>query len=194
MEYVLTGAIIVMIICAGIMLGQLNTIIEKLNSMSEIIIKVINKCHKKKKKKKFKWHVKEVSHFNNLKTKGTILMTSVKVDQNFTATWGNPKDRHGNDAVVQDGSVSFVSDDDSIASVEPNPDGGPYSAKITSHGKTGATAIRIKADANLNDDGDPTTGDDVKEIEGLLSVEVLAGEATTFGEPTIGEVSDNPPA
>jgi hypothetical protein len=121
---------------------------------------------------------------SQLKTKGEITMTSVKVKQTLTATWPGPKDKFGNDASVQDGSISFSSDDSSVAIVEANPDGGPYSVKISSGEKTGATAIRIQADADL--------GEGVKTIEGVLTLEVLAGEAVAFGDPTVSEAVDLP--
>mgnify|MGYP002390447942 CR=1 FL=1 len=101
-------------------------------------------------------------------------MAQAKVGQKFTATWPGPKDKFGNDAQVQDGSVVFVSDDPSIADVQANPDGGPYSATVNTGSKVGATTVRIQADADL--------GEGVSQIEGLLTVEVRAGDAVAFGE------------
>lgn len=141
------------------------------------------------KKKKFEWFPKFIV-FSSQKIKGNIFMISAKISQKFTAEWPSPVDKGGNIAQVQEGSVKFTSDDESIATVEPDPDHAPYGCIVHTGTKTGATAIKIQADANLDDDGDPTTGDDVKTIEGILSVEVLAGEAVGFAEPTTGTPAD----
>lgn len=143
---------------------------------------------KKKKKKKhccsmFSWHPNEVSFFINLKTKGTITMQTAKVDQKFIATWPAPKDKYGNEATVQEGSTKFVSDDEEIATVEPNPDGTPYSAVVTTKKKVGSTMVRIKADGDL--------GEGEREIEGTLTVEVLSGDAVGFAEATTTAPEDN---
>lgn len=123
------------------------------------------------------WLVSEVFFINqSIKTKGELTMVQAKIQQVFTATWPGPKDKAGNEASVQDGSVAFSSDDESVATVEANPDGGPYSAKVTTGDKVGATTVKISADADL--------GEGVKTIEGLLTVEVRAGDAVGFTEPT----------
>lgn len=133
------------------------------------------------------WIPNEIFFFNlQIKTKGGITMAQAKVDQKFHATWPNPVDKYGNAATVQDGSVKFTSDDEEIATVEPNPDGGPYSCTVTTQKKTGATAIRISADADLDESPDAD-----KEITGQLAVEVLPGEATGFAEATSDAPVDN---
>lgn len=139
---------------------------------------------KKKCKKPKGWHVAEIFFSNySLKTKGTILMQSAKVDQKFTATWPGPKDKYGNDAAVQADSIQFLSDDPSIAEITANPDGGAFSATVTTKSKVGSTMVRISADADL--------GEGVKPIEGLLSVEVLPGDAVAFGEASTTTPEDN---
>lgn len=138
------------------------------------------------------WNVKTVEFKNlKIKIKGVLIMTTAKVDQVFHLDWPGPKDKYGNPATVQ-GEASFSSDDEEVATIEPAPERSPYSAKVTTKQSVGSTMLRIKADANLTDDGDTTTGDDVKEIEGTHSVEVLSGEATGFLEPTATEPADNP--
>jgi hypothetical protein len=52
--------------------------------------------------------------------------------------------------------------------------------------------VHILADANLNDDGDPTTEDDVKTIEGILTIEVLSGDAVGFTDPVVTTPVDTP--
>jgi hypothetical protein len=133
------------------------------------------------------WIPSEISFFNHqIKTKGGIFMSQAKVDQKFHATWPNPVDKYGNPATVQDGSVKFTSDDETIATVEPNPDGGPYSCTVTTQKKTGATAVRIAADSDL--DQSPNAE---KIITGQLAVEVLPGEATGFADPSSDDAVDN---
>lgn len=170
-------------ILINLLMTALIVLIIKLYNMKEIHIHVhLNR--KKKKPGKKPWSVKEVFFIqSSIKTKGVINMQTAQVDKVFTATWPGPKDKYGNDATVQEGSIEFSSDDSGIVSVEANPDGGPYSVKIKTLTKTGATAIRIKADADL--------GEGVKTIEGVLAVEVVSGEATGFAEPEVTEPVDN---
>src|SRR5437762_1476548 len=81
----------------------------------------------KRKKFKFTWFPKSIFFFNNqTKIGGSIIMVSAKISQKFTLEWPKPKDKGGNDAVVQDGSVKFISDDEALATVEPDPDHAPY--------------------------------------------------------------------
>jgi len=142
--------------------------------------------------------------------KGIIMTITRQVDKVSFVTWPAPTDKHGNPAKVQDGSIEFDSDDESLAVIDSTtaeeldaynaslPEGAPkiptelypYTAKLTTQGSVGATMVHIKADANLNDDNDATTGDDVKTITGNLTVEVLAGEASGFGEPSVTEGTD----
>lgn len=130
--------------------------------------------------------IPEIVFNHSLTTKGGIKMAKAQVDQKFHATWPNPVDKYGNPASVQDGSVKFTSDDESIATVESNPDGGAYSCTITTKTKTGATAIRISADADLDESPEAD-----KEITGQLAVEVVAGQATGFAEATTDAPVDN---
>ena len=129
------------------------------------------------------WAANSVSINHTLNFQGDITMVKTQIDKKFIATWPTPLDKGGNEAKVQEGSVEFSSDDESVATAEPDPDSGPYSAIVRTTNKVGATAIKIKADADL--------GEGVKSIEGMLAVEVTAGEATGFGEPTTTEHVDD---
>jgi predicted RecA/RadA family phage recombinase len=171
--------------------------------MTTIVIN-INECKRKKRFKNLKWFPQSIIFNFKTKTKGVIMTQSAKVDQVFLVSWPLPKDKYGNAANIQSGSIAFSSDDSSIATIEAaNDDNGeltnagidpslwPYTAKVTTLSSVGATMVRISADANLNDDGDPTTTDDVKTIEGTLTVEVLSGDAVGFGDPTATTPTDN---
>lgn len=107
-------------------------------------------------------------------------MVQAEVDQTFKATWPGPVDKYGNAAGIQEGSIVFSSDDDSIATIEADAEAGAYSATIKTHSKTGATAVRIKA---KDADGD--------DLEGVLAVEVVAGDAVGFAEPTTTTPEDD---
>lgn len=132
--------------------------------------------------KKESWLANEVFFIDHhLKTKGGILMKQAQVDQKFNATWPAPQDKYGNETTVKDGSVQFSSDDEAIATVEPDPDNAPYGCKIKTNSKTGATAIRIKA----------RTADDSGDLEGQLAVEVLPGDAVAFGDPNTTDAVDD---
>lgn len=108
-------------------------------------------------------------------------MQTAKVDQKFNVNWPGPKDKYGNDAKVQEGSIAFSSDDEEIATVAANPDAGPYAATVTTQKKPGATAIRIKA----------VDGDGEGDLSGLLAVEVSPGDAIAFGDPVTDAPVDN---
>jgi hypothetical protein len=121
-----------------------------------------------------KWLATEIFFINHsIKIKGGISMVQAEVDQTFKATWPGPVDKYGNPANLQEGSVTFSSDDEEVATIEADPETGTYSATIKTHQKTGATAVRIKA---KDADGD--------DLEGVLAVEVVAGDAVGFAEPT----------
>lgn len=182
----------------------------KTNNMStdqvQIIIKVKGGKCPKTFHKKFKWKVRLISFlFTHLKTKGDISMTSAKVDQTFLASWPAPKDKYGNPAKVQEGSIAFVSDFPEFADIAPAtaeeiaaynesaaddakiPDDAiPYTAKVTTRKDVGSTMVRIKADGNL----DPAETA-VSTLEGILTVEVLAGDAVAFAEAKVTTPSDN---
>jgi hypothetical protein len=128
------------------------------------------------------WLANEVFFIDHhLKTKGGIQMKQAQVDQKFNANWPAPKDKYGNETTVKEDSVQFSSDDETIATVEPDPDNAPYGCKIKTNSKTGATAIHIKA----------RTADDSGELEGQLAVEVVAGDAVAFGEPNTSDAVDD---
>lgn len=130
------------------------------------------------------WLANSVFFINhNLKLKGDIVMVKTPIDKKFSVKWPSPVDKGGNEAQVEEGSVVISSDDETVATVEPDPDNGPYACIVHTTNKVGATAIKIKADADL--------GEGVKEINGMLAVEVTAGEATGFGEPSTTDPVDD---
>lgn len=123
----------------------------------------------------FKWTATNIFfHSHKIKIGGLITMVQTRVDHKFNVSWPAPTDKYGNATEVE--NVKFVSDDESIATIEADPDNGPYAAIVRTHDKTGATAVRIQAD--------PKVGEEEGSIEGVLAVEVASGEAQGFGDPT----------
>lgn len=128
------------------------------------------------------WKPSRIIFINNkIKIGGNIHMVTAKVDQKFGVTWPSPTDKYGNATEVE--NVTFEADDESIATIEADPETGPYSAIVHTQSVPGATAVRIKAD--------PKVGEEVGSIEGSLAVEVTSGEATGFGDPTNDDPVDD---
>ncbi len=83
----------------------------------------------------------------------------------------HPKDKFGNDAQVQAGSVAWAASDPAILTAEPADDG--LTCRFRSVGPEGTAQAQCSADADL---GDGTTT-----ITELGDVEVIAGDATGLG-------------
>ena len=121
---------------------------------------------------------------------GDITSMQITDSQQFKITFPAPTDKKGFPAKVQDGSVSITVGNDT-ATVEPNPDDptNAFSALVKGArpGKddgSEVTAVTISADADL--------GEGVKTISKALELQVTSGEATGFGEPTVGTVEEQP--
>lgn len=88
----------------------------------------------------------------------------------------NPLTKAGNPAEVE--SFSVTSLDETVCTVELVQDE-PKAFIVKSAGKIGLTQVALSADADL--------GEGVKNIEGVVDVEIKAGEAVTLGAVIIGE-------
>jgi hypothetical protein len=119
---------------------------------------------------------------DNFKIKSENLMTEVPFGaKSVEISFGAPKDKFDNPAKIEEGSLKIESTDSEILTVEQsevNPDN-PYACKVVFTGKAGVAQVKISADADL--------GEGVKTIEGAASFETVAGEATGFGAPVVGE-------
>jgi hypothetical protein len=146
-----------------------------------ILVSTIKQLRKMASPSRSVWYPNMVFFNFHHQIKGTIMSTTAKVDQKFNVQWPAPMDKYNNEAQAE--NVSFSSDDEEIATIEPDPENGPYAAKVTTKQKVGSTMVRIKGDAVL--------GEGEKAIEGLLTVEVLPGEAVGFGSPVVGTPVDN---
>jgi hypothetical protein len=121
---------------------------------------------------------------------GDIRSMQITDSQQFKITFPAPTDKKGFPAKVQDGSVTITVGNDT-ATVEPNPDDptNAFSALVKGN-RPGAddgsevTAVTISADADL--------GEGVKTISKAVELMVTSGEATAFGEPTVGTVEEQP--
>ncbi len=119
---------------------------------------------------------------------GDIKSMQITDSQQFKITFAAPKDKKGFPAKVQEGSVAIAVGNDT-ATVEPNPDdpSNPFSALVKGN-RPGAddgsevTAVTISADADL--------GEGVKTISKAVELMVTSGEASGFGEPTVGDVEE----
>lgn len=127
------------------------------------------------------WFASEIVFSNQTKIGGLITMATVKVDQKVSVKWPDPADKYGNATTVE--NVTFESADPAIASIEADPENGPYAAIVKSNGTVGATSVKISADAKV--------GEEEKLIEGLLTIEVTSGEAQGFGDPEVGTPADD---
>jgi len=119
---------------------------------------------------------------------GDIQSMQITDSQQFKITFPAPKDKKGFPAKVQDGSVAITVGNDT-ATVEPNPDdpSNPFSALVKGNRPgaedgSEATAVSISADADL--------GEGVKTISKAVELMVTSGEATGFGEPTVGDAEE----
>ena len=94
-------------------------------------------------------------------------------------------DKNGDPAKFQEGSLKATFSNEEVATVAV--EGNKVTLKSVG---IGAGILTLSLDANLTDDGDPTTGDDVREITAEVAVEVAGGEATSLGIDF--QVSDAP--
>jgi hypothetical protein len=108
-------------------------------------------------------------------TRGFSMSTVLPVTH-FLPASVQPVDAKGNPAAV-DGVAVWETSEPILATLEVADDG--LSAKIVPTGVLGHVQIRVRADARM--------GPDVREISGLLEIELVAAEAVslnvTAGEP-----------
>lgn len=121
--------------------------------------------------------------FDNLTTiKGVIEMVELKEGQK-AKIHVSPRSRHGHSGAIEPGSARFTSSDESVVSVEQNPDN---ELEATIRGLDGSSnepvVISFKAD------GDRSEG--VKEIVGSASVVCTQGDAITF-DLEVGPAEDD---
>lgn len=108
--------------------------------------------------------------FNDSQIKSKAMTTVLTATQQVGGQI-EPKDRKGNTAKVEAGSVTYSSSNDAVATVEKDESD---ETKFTVKAKgTGVAQIDISADADL--------GEGVKTITGFLGVEVTSAEAAGFG-------------
>jgi hypothetical protein len=114
---------------------------------------------------------------------GRITLMVLTDTQKARITFGQPLDRKGFPAKVQDGSVTFsISDDSAVVTQDPAD---PFSADVVAAHPTPdnqPATITISADADL--------GEGVKTITGVEPLIVTSGEAAGFGPATVGEVTE----
>jgi len=138
-------------------------------SLALILIMVIYVTEQRyKKKPKFIMTLE----FENIKIKGEILMIGMKVSQKVKVTL-QPKNRLGNPASVEPGSVVFESSDLDICTVVQNPDNELEAEVFSSTNNPGTAQLEFRADADL--------GEGVEQISGFSAVEILPLQAVRFG-------------
>lgn len=118
---------------------------------------------------------------------GEIKFMQLTSSQKCTIEFGQPVDKKGFPAQVQEGSVSFAIGDDS-ATVEQdanNPLKATVFAVHPASDPTVATVITVTADADL--------GDGVVSITGTEPLLVVAGQAVGFGPANVGTPEENEP-
>lgn len=136
-----------------------------------------NECSEKKPCVKFA----EV-HGNGLILKGEIKVMELREGQQVTVS-AELKTKGGNPAAYDEGTASWESSDESIATVEVNPENElEATVKGVDGSDNGSAVITFRVD------GDPDE-DENREIIGTLDVVVTQGEATVV-ELKTGAVSD----
>jgi hypothetical protein len=112
-------------------------------------------------------------------------MTNVSMtdSQQVLVTVAGGIDKKGNPAPL-DGNPTFTSADPTIVEVQPDPAGNPSAALLVAKGPlTSATIVTVTADAKI--------GPDVENITDNISVEITAGQATSFAI-TVGTPAEQP--
>lgn len=119
---------------------------------------------------------------------GALMTAELTATQQATITYSNPKDKKGNDAPVEAGSLIWKTSDAAVVSMQPVTES-PIVGRIVC-GLLGTCEIWPEADADL--------GTGVKTIVGeKVAVHVIAGQASAIGSPVLGtpeEQPDAPPA
>lgn len=102
--------------------------------------------------------------------------------QETDVTYEHPKDKRGNNAPIQTGSVVWMTTNPQVATATGLSED-PVKATIKATGLSGACQIWPEADADM--------GDGVITIRGeKVDVQVTGGQAQSIGNPTLGEVRE----
>jgi len=179
-------------------LRVLLVILITIDIIMDIIIITNRKKHRKCKKcktyptghKKNPWYATSLNFSNSIIIKGTIMNAQMKINQHLVLGWPVPKDAAGNETTVQPGSIKFavVNEDgtsNELLQLEP-VEGDQYAVKVISAGTIGAALVKISADADRGEGEEQ-----VRTIEGYVTVSVLPGDAVGFGDPSVSEAQDN---
>jgi hypothetical protein len=121
----------------------------------------------------------------NLTIEGDVRKMNLTDTQQATAEFGQPVDKKGFPASIQDGSAAFSASDDSVTVTQDS--GNPLKCLVVANHPSdpaGAAIVTLTADADL--------GDGVKPITGSFAVLVTSGEATGFGPVTEGPAEEQP--
>ncbi len=121
-------------------------------------------------------------HGNGLKIRGEIKNMELREGQQVTIT-ADLKTKKGNAASFDEGTATFESSDESIASVTQNPDNELEATIVGLDGSDNGSAV-----ITFRVDGDPDE-DESRDIVGTLDVVVTQGEATVV-ELRTGAVTD----
>lgn len=121
-------------------------------------------------------------HGNGLKIEGDINKMELREGQQVTIT-AELRTRSGNPATYEAGSIGWESSDESIATVEVNPENELQAiVKGVDGSENGSAVVTFRAD------GDPDA-DETRNLVGTLDVVVTQGEAVVVSLAT-GPVSD----
>jgi hypothetical protein len=121
---------------------------------------------------------------STIQIKSSSMTLTLTDTQMVSGTIGQPVDAKGYSAAVQTGSVVFTSSDETVATVAQDPTN-EYGFTVTAQ-KPGVAQITATADADL--------GEGVSNITGFFGVEVTGGAAIGFGNPTFGNITEQPAA
>ncbi len=120
--------------------------------------------------------------FDNQKITGDISMLELKEGQK-AKIHVSPRSKHGHSGAIEPGSARFTSSDESVVSIEQNPEN-ELEATIRGLDGSGNEAVAIEFKA----DGDRSEG--VREIVGSVSVICTQGDALTF-DLQVGAAEDD---
>lgn len=96
--------------------------------------------------------------------------------------FGAPADAAGNETTVVAGSVVFKSSNEAVLTVVAEIAKSEYAFRATFTGKAGSADVIITANPDINSDGG------LLEITGLTTYVVSTDEATSFKQPTVGDL------
>lgn len=143
-----------------------------------------NHCKHHHQSCKYKF-ITDTIFFNNLKIKGnmnTVIISDVDAQGAVgVISFGAPVSAAGNVTTIEAGTFSVTSSNEAVATAVVSPEDGEYAIRVSLTGVAGSADIKVSADADL-DAGD----DQIRLIEGMVSVVVEVTEAVGFGEAVVG--------